>query len=290
MMRKQKIIILINLIFVFAACGDSENSSTPQPTIKENWYTTTKVTKNTYSIAEPKSSQRNVSYLIVGDEKAIMFDTGSGENSGQDGTKMIYKLKELTSLPITLLLSHFHFDHNQNIGEFKKVAFPDVPFLKQKVINGTYNFTAEDLFIGNYPKNVTVNEWLPIKTDIDLGNKKIQIINIPGHTSESVAIIDTTDKIAFLGDYLYNGELFLFDVDDINKYKESVDYLLSILDINYRLFGAHGTPEVSFNKLKDLQEFLKCIQESICTGVKEKYSGYNTLLYKNNDLSIRIFI
>jgi hydroxyacylglutathione hydrolase len=290
-MKKYPIILNILLFTFLAGCSKSgKKTNIIKGSVAENWYKKTTIASNTYSLEEPKSSQRNVSYLVEGDSKAIMIDTGSGENKGFDGTKMMYFLKDITKLPITLLLSHFHFDHNQNINEFDKVAFPDLPFLKQKAVNNNYIFSEKELFSGTYPENTTVDEWLPVNTDIDLGNRIIQLINIQGHTNESVALIDKTNKLVFLGDYLYNGPLFLFDVDDVASYKTSIDYLISILDDNYRLFGAHGTPEINFAKLKELQDFLTCIQDNTCKPKSEFVWERDTYLYQFNNMKIRVFL
>jgi len=291
-MKKHTLTLNFLLLITVISCSKEESVKIDIKTepVAENWYKTTTIFTNTHIIEEPKSSQGNVSYLVEGDSKAIMIDTGSGENLGYEGTKMKYLLNDLTTVPITLLLSHFHFDHNQNIHEFNNIAFPDLPVLKQKSINNVYRFSSEELFSGSYPENATVTEWLPLNTDIDLGNRIIQLVNIKGHTNESVAIIDKTNKLAFLGDYLYNGTLFLFDVNDITSYKASVDHLISILDSSYRLFGAHGTPEISFSKLKELQDFLVCIQTNSCIPKSQSVWGKNTHLYEFNTMKIRVFL
>ena len=38
-------------------------------------------------IEEPQSSQGNVCYLILGEERAVMFDTGAGENTIEAGMR-----------------------------------------------------------------------------------------------------------------------------------------------------------------------------------------------------------
>jgi len=290
-MKKYASIVGILIFTLFTNCSKSdEKIDVKTDPVVEDWYKTTTLFTNTHIIEEPKSSQGNVSYLIEGDSKALMMDTGSGENFGFEGTKMKYLLNDLTAVPISLLLSHFHFDHNQNIDEFDNIAFPDLPSLKQKTVNHIYSFSAEELFSGNFPTSATVTEWMPLNTDIDLGNRIIQLTNIKGHTNESVAVIDKTNKLAFLGDFLYNGTLFLFDTDDVTSYKTSIDHLISILDPSYRLFGAHGVPEISFSKLKELQDFLICIQNNTCSGTSQFVWGKDTLLYEYNTMKIRIFI
>ena len=259
-------------------------------TINSDWFKVTYLEPKVYVIEEPKGSQGNVSYLIIGNEKAIMFDTGSGENEPSDGSKIKHIINQLTDLPVSLLLSHFHFDHNQNISEFDYIIFPDLPFLRQNVsADDIYSFTASDLFLGNYPTDVGVDEWYSVNTDIDLGNRVIKLLNIPGHTKESVAIIDQTNKLAFLGDFIYNGALFVFDNADLIEYKESVDLLLAELGADYRLFGAHGVPEVSYSKLQTLKDFLLCIENSTCLPESTTLWGYDVLLYSYEDMQIVVF-
>ena len=295
-MVKNTILFKISVFFVLLTACNKENDDLTQQetytpiTIDSDWFDVNYINPKTYSLIEPQSSQYNVSYLLIGDSKAIMFDTGSGENQAVNGFKIKPIIDQLTQIPTTLMMSHFHFDHNQNISEFNTIGFPDLPFLRQSVTtNDTYNFTTEDLFLGNYPSQVQVNEWYPVNTDIDLGNRVIQLVNIPGHTKESLAIIDKTNKMAFLGDYLYNGTLFLFDNSDLTVYKESVEYLISILNADYKLFGAHGTPEIEFENLEKLQTFLDCIESDNCQATSTNLWGYDVLVYEHNNMQILVF-
>jgi len=254
------------------------------------WFTITDIESKTFIFEELKSTQGNVSYLLLGDTKAFMFDTGTGENQSENGFKIKPAISEITSLPITLLLSHFHFDHNQNIAEFDKVAFPAIPFLQTNTSSDSlYTFTAQDLNTGVYPAQVKVNEWLPLNTDIDLGNRIIQVVNIPGHTKESIALIDKTNKIAFLGDYLYNGTLFVFGRANLSPYEQSVDNLISILSSDYRLFGAHGTPEMPFATLQKLKSLLQCIANNSCQPIATTIDGLSVQIYEYQGMEIAIF-
>jgi len=295
-MRKNILIFNLSLLLLLFTACNRDNDTLPQEelytpiTVSSDWFVVNDINSKTYSLIEPQSSQYNVSYLLIGTSKAIMFDTGSGENQAINGYKIKHIIDQLTQIPTTLLMSHFHFDHNQNISEFNNVGFPDLPFLRQSVgVNDIYNFTAEDLFLGNYPSQVRVNEWYPVNTDIDLGNRIIQVVNIPGHTNESVAIIDKTNKMAFLGDYLYNGGLFLFDNNDLAVYKESIEYLISILNDDYKLYGAHGTPEIEYEKLEKLKAFLVCIENNDCEPSASKIWGYDVLVYEYEDMQIIVF-
>ncbi|MDN5202963.1 MBL fold metallo-hydrolase [Fulvivirgaceae bacterium BMA10] len=291
--------IPLSLIFLITiSCREDDGQSLSNGTsdndiitIQSTWFKVDYARPKTYLIREPRSQQGNVSYLLIGDEQALMIDTGSGENKAESGNKIKHIVDQLTSKPVSLLLSHFHFDHNQNIKEFDHVVFPQLESLEAQVSDDSiYYFSAEDLFIGSEPREVKVNKWLPLNTDIDLGNRVIQIINIPGHTDESVAVIDKTNKMAFLGDYLYNGALFAFDYADLTKYKKSIQYLIDNLTPDYQLFGAHGEPQIPFNKLETLQGLLSCITSNTCSSTSTTLWGKPADIYRYEGMSMVIFL
>lgn len=283
--------ILIIIVFSFCACS-KESEPAKITTFNEGWYEVTEVNSSTWIFQETRSSQGNVNYLIAGSERAIMFDAGSGENFGQDGTKLRYKIEETTNRPTTLLLSHFHFDHNQNIAEFENVGFPDLDFLRQSVDeDNIYHFSEGDLFVGTTPTSVKVTEWFPLEADIDLGERVIQLINLPGHTDESVIIIDHNNKMAFLGDVLYNGAVYVFDASDMEIYAQSLERLQTLVDQDYALFGAHSTPQVSHKHLTSVLRLFDCVLNGNCyTESSEMVFGKRATIYSALDRTAAILL
>lgn len=258
--------------------------------LSHNWFDISYAAPQTYVISEGQSSQGNVSYLIIGDDKAVMFDTGTGENPPEGGFKIRHILEQLTPRPITLLLSHFHFDHNQNIAEFDHVAFPALADLQASVgADDIYHFTADDLVEGSTPGSVEVAEWLPLNTDIDLGNRTIEVIHLGGHSRESVAIIDHENKMAFMGDFIYNGPLYVFETD-LSIYAASVDSLLSMLTSDYVMYGAHGAPVVPYSDLQQLKDFLQCIDNGNCAGVPGTLFGVPVMNYSYQGMQLVVFL
>jgi hydroxyacylglutathione hydrolase len=258
--------------------------------VTSDWFKVNYLGDRIYSIEEPKSTQGNVSYLILGDDRAIMFDTGCGENELKGDYKIKYIIDQITTLPVTLIQSHFHFDHNQNIHEFERIAFPDLSDLRERVTEeGLFQFTKDDLFEGDYPSEITVDEWFPMNTDIDLGDQVIQLVHVPGHSNESIAIRIPSSKMILLGDFLYNGALFLFHNDDLTVYQQTVDHLISLLGDDYRLFGAHGDPEIDYGQLQKLKDFLSCIEEGTCEYTEQTVWGIPAHIYKFQDMHLLVF-
>jgi hydroxyacylglutathione hydrolase len=276
-----------------ADAGSAPEPPTPYVpvTVQSTWFEVSYLAPRTYAIQEPKSYEGNVSYLILGEERAVMFDTGAGENSPVAGTKIKHVIDQITDLPVTLLLSHFHYDHNQNLSEFDHIAFIELPHLVAATApDGTYTFTQDDLLEGNYPVSAKVDEWWPVNTDIDLGNRSIQVVNIPGHTDESAMIVDYDNHMMFMGDYIYNGEIFVFGEPNLAVYEVTVDMLIATYDSSYAMYGAHGSPLVPHSDLQGLKDLLECIASAACTGESLVVWGYPAKYYSLGGMALLLFL
>jgi glyoxylase-like metal-dependent hydrolase (beta-lactamase superfamily II) len=218
---------------------------------KNDWFVIEKIDNRTYIISEPNSSQGNSSYLIIGDNEAILFDSGTGENKGQSISNIV---DSLTKVPITLLLSHFHFDHIGNTDEFNNIGIPEIPLLNNRLSDDGFINLSKDMVLTNDTVMLKISKQLPLGKEIDLGNRRIRILHTPGHSNESISIIDSESKYIFTGDLIYNG-LLLFD--DCHASLQSINHLLTNSDANYRLFGAHGKPEVSYARMPQIQKAIK---------------------------------
>lgn len=247
----------------------------------DDWYAVEKVDCGTYIIAEPNGKQYNVNYLIVGTERAVLFDTGPGE---QD---LDYIVDSLCNVPVTVLFSHFHYDHVRNIDQFDNLAFLDLPYLQDRA-DEDGNFTFEfDEVLASSPSEVQVDEWWTPGEQIDLGNRKIEVMNIPGHTWESVAIIDKDRKYFLTGDYMYNGALFAFlPGSDLDAYRSSAVNILDETDQDYVFFGAHNEPRNDREKFNTLIELIDCIGDGSCTATVFNAWGYVVHSYTLDGLTI----
>jgi len=222
------------------------------------WFLVEKLDDRTYIISEPNSSQGNSSFLIIGDEEAILFDSGTGENEGKGITHIT---DSITNLPLTLLLSHFHFDHIGNTDEFSLIGIPELSFLKNRfATDSILNLSYEEVLSEN-TNSLKISKLFPIGTEIDLGNRNIFILHTPGHSKESISIIDKESKYIFTGDLVYNGLLL---VNDCNKYVNSINTLINNSDSTFRMFGSHGKPEVDFEQLQKIKDALECFQKPEC--------------------------
>jgi glyoxylase-like metal-dependent hydrolase (beta-lactamase superfamily II) len=68
-----------------------------------------------FAIYEPKQFEEVISYLILGERRALLFDTGLGVG------KISTVVGRLTPLAVTVVNSHTHFDHVGGNAEFKDI-------------------------------------------------------------------------------------------------------------------------------------------------------------------------
>ncbi len=270
-MKHIHICVMILLLFITSACKQ-----------KRGWYSIEKIDDRTYIISEPGSSQGNAVFLIMGSKEAILFDAGTGENKHESIAQLI---RSLTTLPITVLLSHFHFDHIGSIGDFNRIAMPDILSLKDRISVDSLIDLKQDETLTKSTVTLKISGLFPVEKDIDLGNRKIKILPTPGHTKESISIIDNENGYIFTGDLIYNGLLLL---DDGRAYVNSINVILENSDAKYRVFGSHGKPEVNYGQLVQIRNAIEMYltdSSSIKPLRQMDFFGSTKAMYKIGDVS-----
>ena len=227
--------------------GDIQQGETysPASTMIDHWYAVETIAPQTFAINEPKSSQYNTSYLIVGDTRALMFDAGSGERP--PGSRSMREVAEQYAgkKPITLVLSHFHYDHIYDAATFDGVTLLDRPDIRRNMTDHVFTISPLESLDMEW-RLLRVSALIPDGEVIDLGGRSVTVFNLPGHTTESVVLLDESSNLAFTGDLVYRhlGGIIAFATEsDLVAYKASSTRLLQLTDGNTKFFGAHGIPQ-----------------------------------------------
>ena len=275
---------------VFGAIRRGENYS-PASKMIDSWYAVEAIDAQTFAINEPKSSQYNTSYLIVGDKRAVMFDAGSSERPA--GSKSMRQVAALyTDTPITLILSHFHYDHIYDASTFEGgVTLIDRPEIRTGVKNGLYTISALESVDAESPP-LTVTGFITDGDVIDLGNRTLDVLNLPGHTTESIVLIDKPRNQAFTGDFVYKhlgGIIAFAPASDLQAYKANSDRLLHVTNAGTQFLGAHGIPRFG----RDWVSLLSSELGKIVSGKPDYHyvahyltSGLPVRLQQNEDMYI----
>ena len=247
----------------------------------DDYFLVDQIDSQTFAIGEPRYYQQNFSYLILGTESAILFDAGPGLRDIRPVTN------SLTDLPITFIPSHFHYDHIGNTITFENVAVIDLPYLRRRAESNSLKLTwAEHLGSseGIAAPTLEIDEWLPINSSLDLGERVLQVLYTPGHTEDSVSLLDTKSGMIFSGDFIYPGALYAFlPTSNMGDYLVGAETLLENAKFDAELYGAHrssapGLPLLATEDVLDLRAALIAIKNRELEG-----SGMFPRMYKVNE-------
>ena len=247
----------------------------------DDYFTLQTLAPGTFAIGEPRYNQQVYSYLILGAQRGVLFDAGPGHRDIRP------VIERLTDLPITLLPSHFHYDHISSNRSFDSVAVVDLPYLRERSVNGQLALTWQEHLgesEGFTAPTLTVAEWLQPGSDMDLGGRRLRVLHTPGHTAESISLLDAQANLVFTGDFIYPGPLFAFlPNSSMAGYLQGAMTLLSATQDGVILYGAHRTkppaaPRLARGDLQALQATLVDIRDGGATA-----QGIYPRVYAVND-------
>ena len=233
----------------------------------DDWFALEDIAPGIVAIGEPKFHYDNWNYLIIGETSALMFDSGTGI---RDIRPVIHAL---TDKPFTVLPSHMHFDHTGNLHLFENITLADLSILRACETNGVFH-CPEDLFLGSWAnmawKANRIDQWLKPGTKIDLGSKVLELIHTPGHSKDSIALLDTATNIILIADYIYPGKLYAqVPGSCMQDYQDTAEVLLAQSNDSTKFFAAHGgadgnnrAPMLRKQDLCDLETSLVKLRES----------------------------
>ena len=132
---------------------------------------------------EPGSASRNA-YMVIGDSSALLFDL-SLEESG-----LFEYAAGLAGLPLRLVLSHAHVDHIYHLSGKKEVWMH----------SGDEKLLRKGCFFQKPVKHCPELHFLHAGEQLDLGNRKLTVFHIPGHTPGSILLWDEQTGTLLSGD------------------------------------------------------------------------------------------
>jgi hydroxyacylglutathione hydrolase len=106
--------------------------------------------------------------------------------------------------------SHSHDDHIAGDAELKNFKSS---YVRRTTFIPPHNTTALKVAYA-------IHEWPQSQGRLDLGNRILDIIPIPGHQNESIAVYDRQTGLLLTGDSVYPGRLFI-PKDDFETFKMS---------------------------------------------------------------------
>lgn len=205
-----------------------------------------------YRITDPLGVGGN---LIVGNEKALLIDTGFGLED------IRIPVRQVTDLQLIVVNSHVHTDHSGGNYFFDTVYVPGAE--RENMADGSIDRARDMLFRSWRPVRPHLSEYMiegvaltdrlkktryePLPKRFDLGGRIIETTELAGHTRASSILIDLNTRIAFVGDAIgLTTWLFLYPEGTIGGYSDRLAAFSKRTDVDF-LQLSHKTEPLPFS-------------------------------------------
>lgn len=222
--------------------------------IDDGWFEVYRILDGIFAIYEPGQFEEVISFLITGEDVALLFDTGLGIGDIRG------VVDELTDLQVVVLNSHTHYDHIGGNHQFETIYAMDTEFTRGRALNGRpHEAVAEFVSKGwiwmplpegfikdkYHTHPFAISRIIAEGDVIDVGGRRLEILETPGHAPDSICLIDRDNRILFTGDTFYLAPLYTHvDGSDFEDYARSAARLAGLAgDIDIAI-TSHNVPIV----------------------------------------------
>ena len=256
-----------------------------------------KINDRLYCIKDVQSINK---YLIVGSEKALVFDTGFGF------TDFKPVIRELTDLDYYVVDSHSDVDHASGnylfdevyigIHDYKNLSYIEDPEYRKVQVD--YRISKHPALVDEMDLDAyyqmsayhTNYRFLEGGEVFDLGDLKLEVIPIPGHTGGSVCLFERSKGWLFTGDSVmkYNVYYAQEQCEPLKVYYHSLKKLQTMENEVSTIFPGHGEYGIPAHFISDLmtnvEEILSQEEEDEFVNLPFGMVGYkhtyaDTLIY-----------
>ena len=194
--------------------------------------------------------------IVVGilGANCYLVTEGSSNNTfiidpGGDAELIIDRIRDLSLVPVGIIITHGHYDHIEANAELKKLyGIPvyihreDKEFLRDSALNGS-------AFFGEDKKFPVADVILEDNSIIKSGTVEFKVIHTPGHTPGGICLL--AGETAFTGDTLFKGSVGRWDLPGGSEEKlmDSLEKL-SRLSPQVKIYPGHGDTTTIGEELK----------------------------------------
>ncbi len=223
----------------------------------ESWYETRRLDDGVTHIWEPhiKSFYRCNIWHVRGRDRDLLVDSGMGVVS------LRQQVDILAGRPVLAVASHTHFDHIGAHHEFAERAVhrAEANILaaprRERTLADKYVRDAADgeLFTRLPPAPYRSDDYIVASAPatriladgdvVDLGDRRFEVLHLPGHSPGGIALWEAASGILFSGDTVYDGPLiddaYHSDIDDYIRSMERLR-LLPVRTVHGGHFASFG--------------------------------------------------
>lgn len=234
------------------------------------------IAQKSWMIKNVGGSTPAICYLVEGRDYALLIDSIIGIGN------LKAFCETLTDKPIKLVNTHahsdhiggnFHFDHCYmhplDVGFFQTSC---VGISKEQVFEFAKNVAPEEFREKMIPDD-NFADWKPMKVflvndgdEFDLGDRKIEVVYVGGHTAGSIVLIDHKTRIAYAGDACNGNTLLEFENSlPVVSYMKNLLHLKEHQSEFDMMYGGHEVFDASI-----LDEAIETVAKVIA-GTDDKY-------------------
>lgn len=153
-------------------------------------------------------------FLLEGENGAALIDCGA---SCKDARKIA---QGLTDKRIILLCTHSDPDHISGADAFDEIHMHCADYDERRMSSALIPLCDNDV--------------------IDLGNRRLRVIHIPGHTYGSLAFLDESRRTFYAGDSVQKGAIYMFgERRDLESFSSSLERIIALEDEFDRIISSH---------------------------------------------------
>ena len=161
-----------------------------------NPFTITQLNDHIWNFTEDAPGTAVDAYLVCGTDRALFIDTL------QEAEGVYAKARQLTSLPMDVIITHGHYDHaGVSTKEFKEAGC--AIYLARADWQVAKSMVTWDIPAGDYFTDLADGQTF------ELGGRALTVMSLPGHTPGSVVLLDEADHILISGDSIGSGPIWL---------------------------------------------------------------------------------
>lgn len=223
------------------------------------WYHVREIERGVYCIAEPSHVN---SFLVLGSNRAALIDTGLNV------ADIAAVVRSITDVPVLVVNTHYHHDHTGNNWRFADIAIHELGADQLSAGPSALELAAFITFVGRvievaraaiplddtyfhlfeaasaprpFPagfdplrysvKGTAATVKLADGDEIDLGGRKLRVIHTPGHTPDSICLLESEAHVLFGGDTINTGPVYVIGADsDVVAFRASCHRLAKMTD------------------------------------------------------------
>lgn len=127
---------------------------------------------------------------------------------GGDVSRIKQQLEKMGATASKILLTHAHIDHAGGTAELARDLNLTIEGPHEGDLFWIQGLPQQSAMFG-FPavESFTPDRWLNDGDEVEVGELKFHVIHTPGHTPGHVVFYNPQQKLAFVGDVLFNGSI-----------------------------------------------------------------------------------